>query len=76
MNWITDAGSIGTLLAALVGIFALLRGQNQTHVKQDAATAQLKQVHSLVNQQLDTVMDKNAALTAEVQFQKTQPAEE
>lgn len=38
-------------------------------------TRKVKEVHELVNNQLDTVMNKNVALTAEVEYQKTQPAE-
>jgi hypothetical protein len=33
-------------------------------------------VHELVNNQLDTVMNKNIDLTAQVKYEKTQPAEE
>jgi len=36
----------------------------------------VKEVHVLVNNQLQTVMDKNTELTAEVKYQKTQPAED
>jgi hypothetical protein len=39
-------------------------------------SGKVKEVHILVNNQLDEIMTKNAALTAEVKFQKTQPAED
>ena len=34
-TWITLSGAIATLLVALTGLIAVLKGQNQTHVKLD-----------------------------------------
>lgn len=63
------------LLGGVGGLILVLRGQNQTHEKQDSANTALGEVHDLVNNQLDTVMTKNADLADQLKVAKTQPAE-
>jgi hypothetical protein len=69
---------ISSFIAAggIVVVAVLTRKANVVEQKVDANADSLAEVHGLVNDQLDQVMDKNTDLTEQLKYAKTQPAEE
>lgn len=72
---VQDIIAAGVLVVALLS-YLQTRRSGRIEKQTNAIVDKVDTVHSLVNNQLDQVMDKNVSLTEQLRVAKTQPAEE